>query len=75
MNFLEKKRIKSKPNAAEMLVELWPVPKASYSLSARLVKPASPFVCLIVGIWSRLPVKILCGYDCNFHPYHSSLKL
>uniref|UniRef100_A0A0A9EES8 Dxs1 n=1 Tax=Arundo donax TaxID=35708 RepID=A0A0A9EES8_ARUDO len=51
------------PSAAEMVVELCPVPKQSYSLSARFVNPASPFVCRIVDILSRRPVRILCGYD------------
>lgn len=32
------------PRAAEMVVELWPVPKESYSLSDRLVNPDKPLV-------------------------------
>ncbi|RZS04785.1 hypothetical protein BHM03_00035154 [Ensete ventricosum] len=43
------------PRAADMLVELWPAPKQSYSLSDRLVNPDKPFVCLIVAILSLLP--------------------
>jgi hypothetical protein len=47
-----------------MVVELCPAPKQSYSLSDRLVNPASPEVCLNVCILPRRPVKILCGYVC-----------
>lgn len=44
-----------------MLVELWPAPNASCTLSSLLGKPASPEVCLIVCSLDLLPVKILCG--------------
>ena len=49
------------PSAALMLVLEWPTPKASYSLSARLLKAARPPALRIVSIASRLPVRILCG--------------
>ena len=53
------------PKPAEMLVELWPAPKASYILSSLFGKPASPQVRRIVCIFDLLPVRILCGYDCK----------
>ena len=49
------------PKAAEMLVEEWAVPKASYSLSSRRGKPLMPPRWRKVAMRSRRPVKILCG--------------
>ena len=51
----------AKPSAAEIEVLECPAPKASYSLSHRLVKPDSPPPCLMLRIASRRPVRILCG--------------
>lgn len=53
------------PKPAEMLVELWPTPNASWALSSLLGKPASPQVCLMVCIFDLLPVRILCPYVCQ----------
>jgi len=49
------------PSPAEMVVELWPAPNGSNSLSERFVKPERPAVCRRVGILDLLPVRILCG--------------
>ena len=53
------------PRPADILVELCPVPKTSYTLSSLFGKPASPEVFLMVCILDLLPVRILCGYACN----------
>ena len=50
------------PRAAETEVDEWPAPKASYSDSARLVKPDRPPVWRMVGMRGRRPVKILWPY-------------
>ena len=47
------------PSAAEMLVDECAVPKASYSLSARLGKPDRPPSWRSVGMRARRPVRIL----------------
>lgn len=57
----EKRERKNIPRPAEMLVELCPTPKASWTLSSLLGNPAKPEVFLIVCILDLLPVKILCG--------------
>ncbi len=49
------------PSAAEIEVLEWAVPKVSYSLSARRGKPEMPSFWRSVPIWSRRPVRILCG--------------
>ena len=49
------------PSAAEIEVELCAVPKVSYSLSSRRGKPPMPPHWRNVCIWSRRPVRILCG--------------
>ena len=54
-------RATAMPSAAEMEVEECAAPKASYSLSARLVKPESPPPWRRVRMRSRRPVRILCG--------------
>lgn len=54
------------PNPAEMLVELWPAPKASKALSSLFGNPARPNVLRIVCILDLLPVNILWAYACNF---------
>ena len=43
------------------VVELWPAPNGSYSLSDRLVKPDRPPPWRSVRIRLRRPVRILCG--------------
>lgn len=49
------------PRPAEIVVELWPAPNGSNSLSERFVKPERPAVCRRVDILDLLPVRILCG--------------
>ena len=49
------------PSAAEIDVDECAVPKASYSLSSRLGKPARPPYMRSVLICSRRPVSTLCG--------------
>ena len=49
------------PSAAEIEVELWAAPKASYSLSARLVKPDRPPGWRSVRMRARRAVRILWG--------------
>ena len=49
------------PIAAAMDVDECPTPKVSYSLSVRRGKPDSPWYWRSVAIWSRRPVRILCG--------------
>mmetsp|Transcript_14551 Transcript_14551/g.24660 ORF Transcript_14551/g.24660 Transcript_14551/m.24660 type:complete len:206 (-) Transcript_14551:490-1107(-) len=63
LSFPFRSRPTAMPSPAEMEVELWPAPKGSYSLSARLVKGVSPLVMRSVFMFSRRPVRILCGYD------------
>ena len=45
-----------------MLVELWPTPKVSKSLSLRFGKPLRPLWTLFVWKRPRRPVRILCPY-------------
>ncbi len=49
------------PAAPDSEVPAWPLPKASYSLSSRLVNGARPFFLRIVSSPARRPVSILCG--------------
>ena len=51
----------AKPAAAEIAVPAWPPPKASYGLSARSRKGASPPCLRIVSSRARRPVTILCA--------------
>ncbi len=50
------------PVAAEMEVELWPVPKASYGLSSILGNPERPLCCLRVENCPYRPVRSLWAY-------------
>ena len=48
-------------SSAEMLVDEWPTPNVSNSLSDRLGKPLRPPLCRIDAMRSRRPVSTLCG--------------
>ena len=54
-------RATAMPNPAEIEVEEWAVPKGSYSLSLRRVKPERPSGWRRVRMRARRPVRILWG--------------